>query len=130
MFFFSSRLQSESVKYFLDNLDRIGQLVSHADKLHLKSTICLFLASSKENVHLALFSELHPEQAGHFVCAEGDQRHRGARLCHQEDSLQDGGCGRAEVPEAEVVSVFRRDHVDTLHGFVVGVRSGTVRAHF
>lgn len=72
------------------------------------------------------FSELHPKQAGHLVCEEGDQRHRRARLRHQEDSFQDGGRRRAEVPEAEVVSVFRRDHVDTLHGFVVGVRSGTV----
>lgn len=77
-----------------------------------------------------LFPELYPKQAGHFVCEEGNERHRRARLCHQEDSFQDGGRRRAEVPEAEVVPVFRRDHVDTLHGVVVGVRSGNIQAHF
>lgn len=71
-------------------------------------------------------SDLHTQQAGHFVREEGHQRHRGARLCHQEDSLQDGGRGRAEVAEAEVVSVLRRHHVHPLHGVIVRVRSGTV----
>lgn len=33
----SSCFQSESVKYFLDNLDRIGQLVSHRDDSLLAS---------------------------------------------------------------------------------------------
>lgn len=88
---------------------------------------CLFLCSSQP-VSNGVFSpptELHPEQAGHFVCEEGDERDRGARLCHQKDPLQDGGRRRSEVAEAEVVPVFRRDHVDTLHGVFVGVRPGT-----
>ncbi|XP_073320251.1 guanine nucleotide-binding protein subunit alpha-12-like isoform X1 [Pagrus major] len=42
---------SESVKYFLDNLDRIGQLVSHTDELNLKCTLCFF-TNLKGSVHL------------------------------------------------------------------------------
>jgi len=40
--FFPLYLQSESVKYFLDNLDRIGQMVSQGDLLHFKCTSYFF----------------------------------------------------------------------------------------
>lgn len=41
-FFFLLPVQSESVKYFLDNLDRIGQLVSHIEEFNLKCTLYFF----------------------------------------------------------------------------------------
>lgn len=89
-------------------------------------TFCNFVTCK----HFAsYFPELHPEQAGHFVCEEGDESYRGARLRHKEDPFQDGGRGRAAVPEEDLVPVFRRDHVDPLHGFLVGVRSGTNQTH-
>jgi len=42
----TSCLQSESVKYFLDNLDRIGQLVSHSQPL-LKRIYCVYILAQK-----------------------------------------------------------------------------------
>lgn len=122
MDFCPSCLQSESVKYFLDNLDRIGQLVSRTDEFVLQQ---LRSSSPPSTCLPSVLSELHPEQAGYLVREEGDEGHRGARLRHQEDPVQDGGRRRAAVAEAEVVPVFRRHHVDPLHGVVVGVRPGT-----
>ncbi|XP_071359524.1 guanine nucleotide-binding protein subunit alpha-12a isoform X1 [Trachinotus anak] len=50
---------SESVKYFLDNLDRIGQLVSHSDWLNLKFTLYCFtpfnFLKKKNKMFISLF---------------------------------------------------------------------------
>lgn len=54
-------LQSESVKYFLDNLDRIGQLVSHT-VLHVQAQPKVHSTTLKKKISLTLFQNFIPSK--------------------------------------------------------------------
>lgn len=70
------------------------------------------------------WAELCSKPAGYPPGQESHQRDCGARLCHQEDPLQDGGRRGPALAAAEVVPVLRRHHLHPLHGLIQRVRPG------